>query len=480
MITQAAIPTTGNLRTPPWSHQQDALDFIRPKPGAMLAMDMGTGKSYVAINLMAELKCQRTLILAPLSIVDHVWPDQLRTHLIRLPQVVTLGDAIPSVKAKLQKAQQAWRRNNAFPAVMIVNYESAWREPLASWLTQQPWDLLVLDEIHRIKSARGQASRWVSRLSDRVNRRLGLTGTPMPNTPLDIYAQYRALNKRVYGTSYQAFRDRYAEIEDTGFRQKTKDGREEPVKKIVGYKNLDELNQKFYSIAFRVETKDVLDLPPTMKSYYPIALSPKALRIYLQMEKTLHADLENGKIVTAQNALTRLLRLQQLTSGYAPDQQGTIVKVDDHKGQALEDIIHDLGPDEPLVVFARFRPDLDTIAQAAKRQDRPAYELSGETKQLSQWRENGGILAVQIQAGGIGLDFTLARYCVYYSTGFSLGDYLQSMARLHRPGQAGPVQYIHLVATGTVDELVVKALDRKEDLIERVLREKSLNIQEEK
>ena len=131
-------------------------------------------------------------------------------------------------------------------------------------------------------------------------------------------------------------------------------------------------------------------------------------------------------------------------------------------------------------MFARFRPDLNTIAEAAKRQDRPVYELSGETKQLTQWRENGGILAVQIQAGGIGLDFTLARYCVYYSTGFSLGDYLQSMARLHRPGQAGPVQYIHLVATGTVDELVVKALDRKEDLIERVLREKSLNIQEEK
>ena len=479
MTTQAATLTTDNLRTQPWPHQQDALDFIRPKPGAMLAMDMGTGKSKVAIDLMAELQCQRTLILAPLSIVDHVWPDQLRIHLVKLPQVVTLGDAIPSVKAKLNKVQQAWRRKNAFPTVVIVNYESAWREPLASWLMKQPWDLLVLDEIHRIKSARGQASRWVSRLSDRVHRRLGLTGTPMPNSPLDIYAQYRALNKRIYGTSNHAFRDRYAEVEDTGLRRKTQDGKEEPVKKIIGYKNLDELNQRFYSIAFRVETKDVLHLPPTMKSYYPIPLSPKAQRIYLQMERTLQADLEDGKVVTARNALTRLLRLQQVTSGYAPDEQGTIVQVDTNKGKALEDIIHDLGPNEPLIVFARFRPDLDTIAQAAIRQERPSYEFSGETKQLSEWRNNGGILAVQIQAGGIGLDFTFARYCVYYSTGFSLGDYLQSMARLHRPGQAGPVQYIHLVATGTVDELVVKALDRKEDLIQRVLKEKSITQQEE-
>ena len=84
------------------------------------------------------------------------------------------------------------------------------------------------------------------------------------------------------------------------------------------------------------------------------------------------------------------------------------------------------------------------------------------------------MLAVQIQAGGLGLDLTKARYCVYYSPGFGLGEYLQSMARLHRPGQTRPVQYIHLIAAGTVDELVVRALDRKEDLIDRVLTNRSL------
>ena len=469
MYTAAA-----NLKTEPWPHQQEAIDFVRDKPGAMLAIEMGAGKSLCNIALMNELECQRTLIVCPLSIVDHVWPAQILTHSAREYRIVTLGDRVPGVKAKLKKAQEALASRRPTPVVVIINYDSAWREPLGSWLLSQSWDLVVWDEIHRLKSAAGKASRWASKLADRTPRRLGNTGTPMPNTPLDIYAQFRALNKRVYGTSNQSFRDRYAVIEDTGFFRQTPDGKREPVKRITGYQNLPELHRKFYSIAYRVAAADVLDLPEARKSYYPVALGPRAQQAYLQMEQSLKADLEEGRVVTAANALARLLRLQQLTSGYAPDQNGTVVRIDDAKTRALEDIIQDLGPGEPLVVFARFRPDLDAVLETAQKQDRPAYQISGEAKQLDDWLEHGGVLAVQIQAGGLGLDLTKARYCVYYSPGFGLGEYLQSMARLHRPGQTRPVQYIHLIAAGTVDELVVRALDRKEDLIDRVLTNRSL------
>ena len=88
---------------------------------------------------------------------------------------------------------------------------------------------------------------------------------------------------------------------------------------------------------------------------------------------------------------------------------------------------------------------------------------------MSDWDQ--GVLAVQIQAGGLGLDLTLARYAIYYSLGFSLGDYSQSMARLHRPGQTHPVEYIHIVASGTVDETVMDALARREAVIETILKE---------
>ena len=467
------------LKTKPWTHQTEALAFIRDKPGALLAMAMGTGKTLCAIALMSELDCRRTLVLCPLSIVDHVWPQQIATHSSADNQVVPLGSDVTGVKAKQARAAQAVKRNDKRPLILIVNYESAWREPLSSWLRSQQWDLLIMDESHRLKSPGGQASRWASRMADRVPRRLALTGTPMPNSPLDIYAQYRALNKRIYGVSYHQFKDRYAVIAETTIPLIRPDtGQPELVKKVVGYKNLDELNRKFYSIAYRVSAADALDLPPTIKSNYRLRLSAKAQRTYLQMEQTFTADLEDGTIATAANALSRLLRLQQMTSGYAPNTDGEIVQVDTAKAAALEDIIQDLPEDEPIVVFARFRHDLDAILNAAQRQGRPAYEISGKTKDLPQWNKHGGVLAVQIQAGGLGLDLTKARYCVYYSPGFSLGDYQQSMARLDRPGQTRPVQYIHLIASGTVDEAVIGSLDKKEDLIAKVLHTKNLSTQE--
>ena len=125
-----------------------------------------------------------------------------------------------------------------------------------------------------------------------------------------------------------------------------------------------------------------------------------------------------------------------------------------------------------MVVFARFQNDLDVIARLAQKMKRPHFEISGRVKNLDEWNERGGVLAVQIQAGGLGLDLTAARYCVYYSLGFNLGDYLQSIARLHRPGQTSLVDYIHLVASESIDEIIVEALAAKEDVINRILETK--------
>ncbi len=135
MYTAAA-----NLKTEPWPHQQEAIDFVRDKPGAMLAIEMGAGKSLCNIALMNELECQRTLIVCPLSIVDHVWPAQILTHSAREYRIVTLGDRVPGVKAKLKKAQEALASRRPTPVVVIINYDSAWREPLGSWLLSQSWD----------------------------------------------------------------------------------------------------------------------------------------------------------------------------------------------------------------------------------------------------------------------------------------------------------------------------------------------------
>ena len=472
--------------TPPprWDHQNRGMEFIRPLPGAMLAMEMGCGKSRCAVERMDELDAHRTIILCPLSIVDHVWPEQIATYSTRDPRVIPLGTRYPSVKAKLERAKLMLAEQKV-PAVLIINFESAWRRPLADWIMNQPWELLIVDESHRMKAHDGKASLWVSKLANLIPSRLALTGTPMPHSPLDIYAQYRIVDKSIFGTNFQAFKDRYAVTSEILVRKPLpKDvdpnspealNRETTtVSKITDYKNLDELENLFYQRAFRVTAADTLDLPPVLNTYHRVTLGKEAQRTYIQMETEFKAELQNGERLSAPNALAKLLRLQQITSGFAPSKSGEIIRLDTAKSDALRDILDGIPKEEPVVVFARFHNDLDEVLSVADKCGRKGFELSGRTKQIDEWKDQGGVLAVQIQAGGLGISLTEARYCVYYSLGFALGDYLQSLARTHRPGQHRKVQYIHLLADQTVDMTVIFSLAKKLDVVSSVLEQRDI------
>ena len=419
----------------------------------MLAMDMGTGKSRVVVDLVARRGYEKVLILAPLSVVANVWPGEFAKHAPGLLEVLPL--ARKSIKARTELAFRAMQTGK--PTAIVMNYDAVWRPPFGDWALAQDWDLLVMDESHRIKSPGGVASRYCSRLSDRVAHRVALTGTPMSHSPLDIYAQYRAIDKDIYGTSFTRFRSRYAVM--GGFNRM----------QVVAYQHEDELRRLFYSRAYRVESDDVLDLPSTLSINLMCDLGTKGRRLYQDVADQFVADVEGGQI-TASNALSRLLRLQQITSGYGRLEDGTDVEIDDAKARVLEDTLTDIGH-EPVVVFTRFIHDLDVVHKIAAKVGVPSYEVSGRRKDLSEWSR--GVLAVQIQAGGLGLDLTRARYAIYYSLGFSLGDYSQSMARLHRPGQSAPVEYIHILARGTVDEQVMDALARREAVVDHILKEVS-------
>ena len=194
--------------------------------------------------------------------------------------------------------------------------------------------------------------------------------------------------------------------------------------------------------------------------------------MYAELETDFRTCVKEGE-VTAANALVKLLRLQQLTSGRVTvddDEKSTMVKVDDAKEVALGDLLVDLPEDEPVVVFGRFKSDLASVHAAAKKVGRASLELSGSRKELSEWqRGDAPILAVQIQSGGTGIDLTRAAYCIYLSVGHSLGDYEQSLARVHRPGQNRTVFYYHIVAGDTIDLKVYSALRNRKNIVEAVL-----------
>lgn len=454
-------------KTTPRANQAEALSRALRHSGYMIAHDMGAGKTKTAIDYCTAVGAKKVLVLCPKSVVQ-VWPEQFDTHSAADFQILALDRW--SVNRKAKMTSEFLQNNSDKMKVVVTNYESAWRPPLGpetykhkiidpGELCSQMWDVVILDESHRIKAPGGKASWFCKRLAARAARRLCLTGTPMPHSLLDIYAQFRFLDQTVYGTSFTRFRAKYAVMGGFNSRQ------------VIGWQNLDDLHERFYSRAHRVKLEDVVDLPEAIHERRSFELGGKARSIYDELHNELCVSVEEGT-VTADNALTKLLRLQQLTGGHIQfDDEETPQKVDTGKLDALQDLLIDL-PLEPIVVFVRFTPEIMAIRRLiTKKLGRKVYELSGKRNDMLTWKSDvdPSILVVQIQAGSEGVDLTRARYCIYYSVGFSLGTYEQSLRRTHRPGQTRKVVYYHLIARNTVDEQVYRSLREKRKVIESVL-----------
>lgn len=445
-------PYTG-VEPQPWSFQRRAYDFAYDKPGVLLALKMGRGKSRVAVDLVMNRRHKRTLILCPLSVVP-VWPSQFERWAQVWPAVVALDKG--SVAAKTAAAQEAFNVTTR-PVVVVINYESAFREPFASWALKQDWDCVIADESHKLKSPSGAQSRFASRLTKRASQRIALTGTPMPHSPLDIYAQYRFLDPGIYGSSFVRFRNRYAVM--GGYQ----------MHEVKGFQRMDELEALMGRIAFVLPEGEDIDLPEAQHIYLTCELEPRGRKVYDDLQRDLVVRIGDGEI-TASNALVELLRLQQITSGFLMPEGGDVADVDVSKANLLRDTLDGLAGDEPVVVFGRFRYDMDTVHSVCRALGRDSLELSGRVNQLAEWQAGGApVLAVQIQAGGVGIDLTRAAYAVYYSLGFSLGDFDQSLARVHRPGQTRKTTYYHLLARDTVDEAVYGALRQRRQVVETVI-----------
>ena len=338
---------------------------------------------------------------------------------------------------------------------------------MADWaLSEAKFDAVIFDESHRGKAADGKLGNYMMLLGERVPLRLCLTGTPLPHSGLDAFAQYRFLEPSVFGTSYWRFRKRYAVL--GGYQNK----------QVVGFQNTEEFEEKLHSLMFRVTKEQAaLDLPEFQHIDVPVKLGEKGQKVYDSMARDFFAEVEQG-VLSAGSAAVKVLRLQQITSGHMPvvdmesgDESRAIV--DTSKRDALADLLPDLPG--PVVIFCRFIHDLDSIRQVCDDLRLSYGEISGRRKDLTahaQMPEGIDVMGVIIQAGGVGIDLTRAAEAIYYSLDFNLANYEQSLARLHRPGQTKHVTYRHLVAERTVDETIYLALRRRADAIDEILRRK--------
>lgn len=468
-LTRARTPAQVadyDYSTPPWAHQIEATRFTRDMDACLLHCHMGTGKTKMVLDAARAREHSTILILCPCSVID-VWGTEAEKHARGHFRTLLLRKG--SVSRRAESLERFARIHAAAgqPLLAVMNYEASWRSPMDATILSRVWDCVVFDESQRIKSPGARQSRFCARI--RAKHKIATTGTPMPHSPLDVYGQYRALDPAIFGQRFATFRDHYAVMGGYEGHQ------------ILGFRNEGELRGRMDLIRHRVPI-DALDLPPIQFLDRECELEPAARKIYRQMEDTFIAEVGDG-IVTAANALAKLLRLQQIAAGFAPvpverltGMTQELREVSQAKANLLRELLEDIG-EHYVIVFARFRRDLDVIKKVAERLDRGGVnkccgEISGRMNEYKEW-QNGefSTLAVQIQAGSLGIDLTRARYVLFYTTGYSLGDYEQAVARLHRPGQGHPVVVYRLIVRGTVDRRIFRALDKRRDVIAAILAE---------
>lgn len=469
--------------TEPWSHQLRAFWFLYhklglatpdPKGGALLAMDMGTGKTKVSIDLIQNLPgCggKFVLVTCPLAVVA-TWPDEVKTHWAGSPvRVLALSRGSVAKRAAEAKRNVEQAKQLGQTCIVVINHESVWRPDFRKFVLSQRPDLLIVDECHRAKSPGGQLSKFLGLLHNRVPLRIGLTGTPMPRDHMDIYAQARFLDQTHFGTSAAMFQARYGQWVDIKTGKKDKRGKEIVAKKLVSIRNKAEMEGKLDRLSYRVMADDVLDLPPAVFGERRCVLDSKERAAYEEFKRELLVQLESGYL-SASNGLTKLLRLQQIVQGYVEDDDGNVNCVGTSKKKLLKSVLEDLDKDDPVVVFCKFHTDLDQVADVAADLERGCLELSGRVNQLEEFKKGGGpIIAVQIQSGGVGVDLSRAKYSVYFSPTYDMGAYEQSLRRTRRPTKHRHDSFFfyHLVAEGTVDAMIYRALRSKKNLVESVL-----------
>ena len=443
-----------------WQHQEDAIRWALDRQAAILHHGMGSGKTASALEYIRRLAATRSLVCCPKAVIP-AWVKQAGLWFPEL-RVVSLTQTGSAAKDKAVTAALA----DTSPVLVVCNYESVWR---LKTVEKAKWDCFVWDEIHRLKSATGVASRWAAKMvkNNPTARRLGLTGTLIPHSILDAWAIYRAVEApacETFGTSYTLHKANYAVFANG------------PQKFVVGFKNLAQANKKIAATTHYIRTTDVIDLPPISFHDVPCDLSPKESSLYREVENEFCAVCDAGT-VTPTNALVQLLRLQQICGGYVRfDDEKTATRIDEHpaKAKVLGDMLEDLPGSEPVVIFCRFTSDIEAAKSVAEALGRKVSELSGHRNELDDWQQaKTSVLVAQIQSGGIGIDLTRAAYCWFYSLGYSLAEYEQAVARLHRPGQTAKTVIYHLVATiggrSTVDGRVYAALRERKEVVNDII-----------
>lgn len=452
--------------TKPYAHQRMGHALLDRNDKFGLLWEQGTGKTKASIDDILRRKQQGrlrgpVLVICPNEVKDQ-WLRQVPLHSGGALSVELLSSPWAKGKERLARSRAD---------VLVLNCEAI--PFIREELLAREWDVVIVDEVTRFKNPQTQRTKTLLKMKVRVPRIL--TGTPITNSPLDAYVPFQFLSPSIFG-SWWAFRTRYCVFGGYGGYE------------IIAFQHLDELKSKVAGYSSRVLKKDVLDLPP--KTYYDnvVELDGETLKHYIAMRDELKtAWLAGGDQVEskARIAITQLLRLTQIAGGLLQQGEAAAWIKDNPKIRALRQIIEDLPPTEKVVVYGVYQHELEAIASEFASLN-PGI-IYGETskKERSRIKEefqdpssDRRMIVAQIHSGGIGIDLYAAQTVVFYTRNWSLEDYLQAQDRLHRIGQTGTVNVIHIMAKlpgkedVSIDDVIAATLERKQRFADQVTGDK--------
>lgn len=463
----------------PYEHQLDALKESWDKEEWALFLDMGTGKTKILIDNTAMLydkgEINAALYVAPKGVYRNWSSKEIPEH---MPEHV-MHDVIvwnPSTTKKNLANLERLFEDDENLKILVMNVEAFSTDKgflFAQRFVNRRRVLMAIDESTTIKNRKAQRTKSVVKCGAGAKYRRIATGSPITKNPMDLYSQCEFLSCDLLGfQSFWSFQSRYA-------RMIRRTMGAHSFNQIVGFQNLEELTTALRTFSTRVRKEDCLDLPEKVYTRRTVELTPEQKTAYAQMKQMALALFEQG-IVSTQNALTQILRLQQICSGAVRLDDGTVQELPTNKLTELMQCLEEV--DGKVIIWANFTNDIQRIAHALA-------EVYGVESVATYYGETGDDVRPQVvssfqdpssplrffvgqpRTGGYGLTLTEAKTVVYYSNGYDLEIRLQSEDRAHRIGQRNTVTYIDIIAEGTIDEKILAALRGKIDIATLVLGE---------
>ncbi len=433
------------MKFEPYPYQQYAIDRILAQPEIALFLDMGLGKTVCTLTALAELmhdrfESCRVLVIAPLRVAEHTWPAEIEKwdHLRYLKPALVLGSKKKRLAALAAQAD-IWIINRENVDWLVKHYGKDW-----------PFDTVVIDELSSFKSTRADRFRALRRVRPYIKRIIGLTGTPAPNGLIDLWPQIYLLDQgQRLGRTVSWYRESF-------FYPEASDGH------IVYKWGLRpgaeaEIHSRLQDLCISMRATDWLDLPERVTVKQTVYLTPAARAVYKQMERDLVLLFEEGA-VTAANAAVLTGKLLQIANGAVYNEDRGVQVLHDEKLAALRDLVEEAAG-QPVLVFYQYQHDLERIQKSFSH-----TRTLKTARDIEEW--NAGtilLLLAHPASAGHGLNLQAGGHIVvWFGLPWSLELYQQANARLHRQGQAESVIVHHLVAENTIDEDVLKALERKE------------------